>query len=347
MASKSARKIVKKAAKKYGVKPRLLWGVYGTESSFGKDLSTSSAGAQGHFQFIPSTAREYGVKPGSLKSSAKGAAHYLSDLGVQGDKKAALNSYSGGGGSTYASTVKGYAKDYSDPGKVGKKTAAKAPPKSKYEMTREPGKIKTVPGESHATERQAALRDYLLDPETQHDPDAPLRLALSVRGLQDEPDTTRFVKGKKTKSKAPQQDQRTSRQGGGGVVAPLKDLDPGSIDYGESRPGHTHAGEDYAAATGTPIQAVFSGTIKVGSDPSGYGTYVDLIGPHGRVARYAHLSKIGVKDGAKVSVGQILGKTGATGQASGPHLHFEIRKSEGFGFEGTKSPTKFLKKKAK
>ena len=81
-----------------GVMPGLLKRVYGAETNYGKDLSTSKAGAMGHFQFMPGTAQQYGVAdPMSLEQSAKGAAHYLKDLyGQFGDWQQATAAYNWG-----------------------------------------------------------------------------------------------------------------------------------------------------------------------------------------------------------------------------------------------------------
>ncbi|WP_429565673.1 transglycosylase SLT domain-containing protein [Paraburkholderia sp. MM6662-R1] len=83
--------------RKYNLPAGLLRGVYGTESSFGKNTGVSSAGAEGHFQFMKETAARYGVKIGDFDSEQEGAGHYLSDLIKRrhGDVKAALRDYDG------------------------------------------------------------------------------------------------------------------------------------------------------------------------------------------------------------------------------------------------------------
>lgn len=78
------RQIVREAAQRYGINPATLWGVYGAETNFGRDLSTSSAGAVGPFQFLPSTARSMGVNPNDFRSAAFGAARYLSQYKNRG-----------------------------------------------------------------------------------------------------------------------------------------------------------------------------------------------------------------------------------------------------------------------
>lgn len=92
------------AADKYGVPQNILWGVYGMETDFGQNIATSSAGAIGGFQFLPSTARGYSYpltntpSAAQFQAQADGAAHYLHDLYAQyGSWDEALKHYSGGG----------------------------------------------------------------------------------------------------------------------------------------------------------------------------------------------------------------------------------------------------------
>lgn len=85
-----------------------------------------------------------------------------------------------------------------------------------------------------------------------------------------------------------------------------------------------HTGEDYAAPTGTNVVAVRSGTIRWSNDNGGaYGKWMGLDADNGRTYVYCHLSARGLKAGAKVTAGQVIGKVGATGNVTGPHLHFE------------------------
>jgi murein DD-endopeptidase MepM/ murein hydrolase activator NlpD len=88
-----------------------------------------------------------------------------------------------------------------------------------------------------------------------------------------------------------------------------------------------HEGIDYAASTGTPVRAVAEGTVVRAGWAGGYGRMVELRHPDGVVTRYGHLSRIadGVRPGATVSQGDVVGGVGMTGLATGPHLHFELR----------------------
>ena len=87
-----------------------------------------------------------------------------------------------------------------------------------------------------------------------------------------------------------------------------------------------HWGLDLQASTGTPIYATGDGTVKlVKISTGGYGKQVEIQhGNYGYVSKYAHMSKIGVKQGQKVKRGEIIGYVGNTGLSKGPHLHYEI-----------------------
>ncbi len=86
-----------------------------------------------------------------------------------------------------------------------------------------------------------------------------------------------------------------------------------------------HKGVDYAAPRGTPVHAVREGKVEFAGVQSGYGNIVILGHKDGQETRYAHLSRIYVREGAEVAQGATLGAVGSTGMATGPHLHFEVR----------------------
>src|SRR5947207_7384768 len=109
------KQIITEAAHRYGVDPKVLWGLYGTETSFGKNVSRSSAGAIGPFQLLPSTAKGMGVNPYDFKSAAFGAARYLSQYksrGVGGMLSAYNAGPAGGYQSGYVNTTLQNAKTY-------------------------------------------------------------------------------------------------------------------------------------------------------------------------------------------------------------------------------------------
>ena len=86
-----------------------------------------------------------------------------------------------------------------------------------------------------------------------------------------------------------------------------------------------HLGVDYAASIGTPARAVSDGVVSFSGVQNGYGNVVFVQHSGGQTTVYAHLSKLLVQPGEKVRQGQTIGLTGATGWATGPHLHFEFR----------------------
>lgn len=91
-----------------------------------------------------------------------------------------------------------------------------------------------------------------------------------------------------------------------------------------------HNGVDMAADRGTPIHAAGEGTVTFVGRKRGYGRVVQIDHFDGFSTRYAHMARFASKlhDGEHVDEGDIIGYVGATGEATGPHLHFEIRKDD-------------------
>lgn len=86
-----------------------------------------------------------------------------------------------------------------------------------------------------------------------------------------------------------------------------------------------HQGIDIGANEGTPIYASMEGTVTVSSEEGEYGKHIDIT--NGDVlTRYAHCSKLLVKEGEEVKSGDKIAEVGSTGKSTGPHLHFEIRR---------------------
>jgi len=88
-----------------------------------------------------------------------------------------------------------------------------------------------------------------------------------------------------------------------------------------------HNGTDYVAPKGTPVSAMAAGQVVAAGWQGGYGRLVVLRHPNGYKTYYGHLSGFakGIRKGATVAQGQLVGYVGATGLATGPHLHFEMR----------------------
>lgn len=115
----------------------------------------------------------------------------------------------------------------------------------------------------------------------------------------------------------------------GGLIAPV----PGGISSGFGMRFHPilhyfrmHRGMDFHAAYGTPILAATDGKVIAAGWAGGYGNQVRLAHAGGLVTTYSHMSRIAAEPGAAVRQGQVIGYVGATGLATGPHLHYEIYK---------------------
>jgi murein DD-endopeptidase MepM/ murein hydrolase activator NlpD len=90
-----------------------------------------------------------------------------------------------------------------------------------------------------------------------------------------------------------------------------------------------HKGVDYGAPTGTAIRTVGDGVVSFSGWQNGYGNAVEVRHSNGRSTFYAHMSRVDVRAGQRVDQGQTIGAVGATGWATGPHLHFEFRVNGG------------------
>ncbi|MFD0358719.1 M23 family metallopeptidase [Streptomyces sp. NPDC127110] len=115
---------------------------------------------------------------------------------------------------------------------------------------------------------------------------------------------------------------------------------------GGSMWAHKHSGQDFAVPTGTKVKAAAAGTVvkagpNGGGDGPAYGNAIVIKHADNTYSQYAHLSKIQVKIGQKVSVAQQIALSGNTGNSSGPHLHFEIRTTPNYG--SAVNPVAFLR----
>lgn len=89
-----------------------------------------------------------------------------------------------------------------------------------------------------------------------------------------------------------------------------------------------HAGLDFAAPTGTTVFSAGAGVVSFVGQKSGYGNVVEVTHANGIITRYGHLSGFLSKEGQAVNTGTPIAKVGSTGRSTGPHLHFEVRKSD-------------------
>lgn len=96
------------------------------------------------------------------------------------------------------------------------------------------------------------------------------------------------------------------------------------IDPVQGKTQEFHTGADLSAVQGTPVYAAASGVVRIARNHASYGNYVRLLHPGGDETIYAHLQYLFVRQGQQIQAGQCLGTVGQTGNATGPHLHFEL-----------------------
>ncbi|MGI5459736.1 M23 family metallopeptidase [Streptomyces sp. CA-249302] len=104
-----------------------------------------------------------------------------------------------------------------------------------------------------------------------------------------------------------------------------------------------HTGVDFVVPTGTALKAVGAGTVVSAGWGGAYGNQVVIKLADGYYAQYGHLSQLSVSAGQTVTEGQQIGLSGATGNVTGPHLHFEIRTTPDYGSDV--DPVAYLRSK--
>ncbi|MBQ0826038.1 transglycosylase family protein [Streptomyces tagetis] len=162
---------------------------------------------------------------------------------------------------------------------------------------------------------------------------------LSLRGGKAATGTKSPGAGEKRKEQRKEKEQpKTSRNASGSrssthaLVAPVDA--PTGTSYrssGSSWSKGYHTGVDFPVPTGTSVKAVAAGRVVSAGWGGSFGYQVVVRHADGRYSQYAHLSAISVKEGQSVGSGQRIGRSGSTGNSTGPHLHFEVRTGPGFG----------------
>lgn len=126
---------------------------------------------------------------------------------------------------------------------------------------------------------------------------------------------------------------KPQKKAGPSATAPVSGVSP-STAYraagGSWSSGH-HTGVDFPVSTGTTVKAVSGAKVVSAGWADAYGYQVVLRHGDGKYSQYAHLSAISVRSGQSVDAGQRIGRSGSTGNATGPHLHFEVRTGPGYG----------------
>lgn len=100
---------------------------------------------------------------------------------------------------------------------------------------------------------------------------------------------------------------------------------------GASWSSGSHTGIDFPVATGTSVKAITSGTVVTAGWGGAYGNEVVIKHADGHYSQYGHMSSLSVSAGQTVTAGQQIGLSGSTGNATGPHLHFEVRTGPAYG----------------
>ncbi|CAM5326956.1 transglycosylase family protein [Streptomyces canus] len=144
--------------------------------------------------------------------------------------------------------------------------------------------------------------------------------------------TTNRTSTKKTSSDTAEKTEKTEKAADTGLVAPVNaSLGTPYRKAGSAWSKGYHTGVDFAVPTGTSVKAVAAGKVVTSGWGGSFGYQVVIRHADGRYTQYAHLSAISVKSGQSVGGGQRIGRSGSTGNSSGPHLHFEVRTGPGFG----------------
>lgn len=91
--------------------------------------------------------------------------------------------------------------------------------------------------------------------------------------------------------------------------------------------GEFHPGLDFSGKTGDPVRCTASGKVIFSGRAGGYGKCVRIRHTNNLETWYGHLSRITVREGQHVNVGELIGKVGSTGRSTGPHLHYEVRRN--------------------
>lgn len=111
------------------------------------------------------------------------------------------------------------------------------------------------------------------------------------------------------------------------ILAPKLSSEFGARRHPVYRSVRHHSGVDLAAPQGSHVRAVLNGQVIFADRYGTYGKLVSILHRDGYTSLYGHLSEISVTPGTRIEAGAIIGRVGETGTATGPHLHFEWRKS--------------------
>ncbi|MBB5937806.1 transglycosylase family protein [Streptomyces zagrosensis] len=130
-----------------------------------------------------------------------------------------------------------------------------------------------------------------------------------------------------------QEKKRPAPASSGGYTTPVSGVGvtTGYRVAGSSWSRGYHTGVDFPVSIGTSVRAVGNGTVVSAGWGDAYGYQIVIRHADGKYSQYAHLSQVSVREGQSVNGGQRIGRSGSTGNSTGPHLHFEIRTGPGYG----------------
>ncbi|MFF8912952.1 peptidoglycan DD-metalloendopeptidase family protein [Streptomyces sp. NPDC015032] len=204
------------------------------------------------------------------------------------------------------------------------KPAPKSEPKAKAKPTTE-AQAKAEPKATTAPHGNVTPQRRAAEPKQQQ-PAASQRRAANPRHPTTKPKPHPKPHPNRTESHKPERVEKAS-----GLVAPVAaGIGTPYHQSGSWASGH-HTGVDFPVPTGTSVKAVGSGTVVSAGWGGAYGYQIVIRHSDGRYSQYAHLSALHVREGRHVSAGQRIGRSGSTGNVTGPHLHFEIRTGPGYG----------------
>ncbi|HZG04061.1 MAG TPA: transglycosylase family protein [Streptomyces sp.] len=149
--------------------------------------------------------------------------------------------------------------------------------------------------------------------------------------VQQKPKAQEKVRAQAKPEKADRTSQRA--ESSPSFTAPVSGVGPSTAyrQSGSSWSSGYHTGVDFPVPTGTSVRAVSRGQVVSAGWGGAYGYQVVVRHADGRYSQYAHLSAISVRAGQQVNAGQRIGRSGSTGNSTGPHLHFEVRTGPGYG----------------
>jgi hypothetical protein len=277
------KKKIRRAALRYGIDPDVFEAQIGQESGFQQGL-TSSAGAKDIAQFIPSTAKQYGVTlgDGKVDDDIDGAARYMRDnlKRTGGNYKQALSIYNSGRPDGYLSIAetKNYVQTILGNSGGAQKTAPRSVPKSAAPSYT----TETVPGVDRSADRRALRINYLSE---RGKPGALLNLGLSLRDAQDTPDS-------QVRVETPGQAQSKGGVHGTGVaLATAAKQEADLINNAKVRYqwGGGHAGKQKRGSKVTPLDCSGAVSRVLGIDPRVSGEFAKWGKPgKGRVTVYSN-----------------------------------------------------------